>query len=329
MILVGVPVAGGATLIGLGIVRWSDPVGLWLIVAGATLVLQFLTVWTLAYVLLKIDANLARTSVALHDHFEELQRQTVKLESIAENVQLSDAAKSLAHWEEEGNALRAAISAQIAKHDWESVLYLVSEMERRFGLTEEAARLREQLRHEQASFYHAEVGRALPLIERLFDSHEWERADQEISRLLNAFPKETRFVQLREELHRRREARKQELVRTFTEAVQRDDIDIDTGMQVLQELDNYLTREEAKELEASARKVVKGKLEQLGVRFRFAVTEERWRDALEVAVNITEEFPNSRIAQEVRERLNVLRERAGLPADVEVTSTGSAGGGQL
>ena len=32
---------------------------------------------------MKIDANLARTSVALHDHFEELQRQTAKLESIA------------------------------------------------------------------------------------------------------------------------------------------------------------------------------------------------------------------------------------------------------
>ncbi len=45
-----------------------------------------------------------------------------------------------------------------------------------------------------------------------------------------------------------------------------------------------------------------------------------WRDALEVGVSIAEEFPNSRIAQEVRERLNILRERAGLAADVEVTS---------
>ncbi len=326
VVLAVLPIAGGAALIAVGIVRATPPERWWLIIGGGVLILHSLLLWLVGHSLLKVDANTARVAVALYDLLEELQKHSGQLHELVDNARLSDAARSLAHREEEGNALRAAIRSEIAERDWEGALYLISEMERRFGYKEEAARLREQLRHEQASFYHAEVARAIPLIERLFDAYEWEQADLEIGRLLKAFPDEPRFVQLLDDLQQRKLARKQVLVRTFTEAVQRDDIDIDTGMKVLQELDQYLTREEAKELEDSARKVVKGKLQQLGVRFRFAVTEERWRDALEVGVSIIEEFPNSRIAHEVHDLLKVLRERAGLPADVEVTSSRSPAG---
>ena len=319
-VLVALPIGGGAALVALGIVRFASAEGLWLIIAGGAIIIHNLIVWVFGQALLKVDANTARSAGTLYDLLEELQRHTARLDDIGKNVRLSDAARSLAHRQEEGNALRAAIRAEIGRNDWEAVWHLISDMEQRYGYKDEAERLRQQVRHEQAAFYHSEVARAVPLIEQMFDAYDWELAEQEIGRLLRAFPNEARFTQLSEELQRRRQARKEELVRTFTEAVQRDDIDIDTGMQVLQELDKYLTPQEAKELEESARKVVRGKLEQLGVRFRFAVTEERWRDALEVGVSITEEFPNSRVAQEVRERLNILRERAGLAADVEVTS---------
>ncbi len=321
--LVILPILGGVALVLLGIdigmeLGWGA--GLWPIAAGTAVVLSNLLVWLVGYTLLKIDSSTSRSAVNMYDLYEELQKHTSRLDNIVENVRLSDAARSLAHREEEYNALRAAIQGDITQRDWEGALALVSEMERRFGSREEVQRMREQLRRDQSACYRGEVERAVPFVESLFDAHDWDRADQEITRLINAFPHEPRFAQLREEMARRRLARKQELVRAFTSAVEREDIDIDTGMQVLQELDKYLTREEAKQLEEAARKVVKGKLEQLGVRFRFAVTEERWRDALEVGVSIIEEFPNSRIAQEVRERLNILRERAGLSGDVEVTS---------
>lgn len=317
--LIVLAVSGGSTLIGVGILRWSATEGLWLVVAGGVLVLGFVTAAVVCFVLIKIDAHSVRASATMHDVLEELEKQRVCLNVMAENSRLSDAARSLSHRQEERDTLRTAIDAEVDRHDWEAAAYLIAEMERRFGYKEEAHRLAEHVRREQAAYYQAEVEKALPLVEQLFDVHAWGRATQEINRLLAAFPNEPRFAQLKQELPIRRRARKDELVRRFTEAVQRDDIDIDAGMNVLKELDQYLTRDEAKQLEESARKVVKGKLLQLGVRFRFAVTEERWRDALEVAVNIIEEFPNSQIASEVRERLKVLRERAGLPADVEVT----------
>jgi hypothetical protein len=52
-----------------------------------------------------------------------------------------------------------------------------------------------------------------------------------------------------------------------------------------------------------------------------AVSEQRWRDALEVGLQITDEFPNSRMASEVAEKIDVLRRRAGLVADVTTGPT--------
>ncbi len=313
-------IVGGAVLVGLGIVGFAVGGRLWLIAAGAAVVLTAVFVAVVAFIALKIDANTVRVSADIRDLHEELQRHATKLDAVAESARLSDAAKSIAHREEERNALRAAIDNDIDLHDWEAAHYLVSEMERRFGSREEAQRLREKLNEARSLFYDEEVARALPHIQRLFGAHDWDRAADEIGRLLAAFPDEPRFVQLNDELTERKETRKKELVGEFTAAVERDDIDIDTGMDILKELDRYLSRTEANQLEELARRVVKGKLFQLGVRFRFAVKEERWRDALEVAVAIMDEFPNTKMAQEVTDRLNVLRDRAGLPGDVEVTS---------
>ena len=320
-VLVVAAVLGGLTLIVLGILRYAATEGqsIWLIIAGGAIVFSFIAVAALCFMVLKIDANTVRTIDALHDVYDELTRQGAKLDDQVENARLSDAARSLVHREEERNTLRSAIQAEIKEHNWEAAWHFINEMERRFGFKEEAQRLRERLHHEQADSYKVEVEKAIPAVEALFDARDWKRAESEIGRLLKAFPQEARFARLRDEMNHRKLARKQELVRSFTEAVQRDDIDIDAGMNILRELDQYLTGQEAKQLEESARKVVKGKLLQLGVRFRFAVSEERWQDALEVGVNITEEFPNSRIAAEVRDMLKLLRQRAGLPTDVEVT----------
>lgn len=320
-VLVVVAVIGGGLLIGLGAVRLDRPDGLWLIVVGAGAVLVSVFGFVITVVILKIDANTARVSTAIRDLYEQVERYGTKLDAIAESARLSDAAKSIAHRLEDRAALRSAIRSEISMNDWEAALALIDEMERRFGYKEEAQQLREQVNLACRKFYREEVDKVLPVIERLFDSCDWARAEEEIGRLLTAFPNEPRFSALREELTRRKEARKNALVRAFTESARRDEMNVDQGMAILRELDQYLTREEAAQLESAAREVVKSKLLQLGMRFRFAVKEERWPDALEVGVAITEEFPNSQMAREVESRIAVLRVRAGVPTDVEVTSS--------
>ena len=73
-------------------------------------------------------------------------------------------------------------------------------------------------------------------------------------------------------------------------------------------------------LKKSARELFKERLLQLAVKFQFAVKEKRWKDALDAGLEIMEEFPNARMAQEVREHLEALRERAGLTVNIEVTA---------
>ena len=124
-------------------------------------------------------------------------------------------------------------------------------------------------------------------------------------------------------LHRRmkelQEQHKLELKRAWEEAVRRSDTD--RAIDVIRELDQYLSPAEAAALQSSARHVFKEKLVQLGVQFRFAVTEKRWQDALATGLELIREFPNARMANEVREALDTLRERARLAAETGATDT--------
>ncbi len=130
-------------------------------------------------------------------------------------------------------------------------------------------------------------------------------------------PDEPRVARLRRLYDERRAARKKELLDEWNQAVARNDVD--GAINILKDLDTYLTREEARSLEESARNVFKAKLLQLGMQFQFAVNEQRWRDAIEVGLQIMDEFPNARMSKEVSEAMDGLRARAGL-ADVEITA---------
>jgi hypothetical protein len=141
---------------------------------------------------------------------------------------------------------------------------------------------------------------------------------------MRVLPDDKHTKRLPEEQQRRREARKAELLAAWHEAVKQtgleDDIDVDRAMEVLAELDGYLTREEARQLEESARGVFRAKLAQYGTQFELACKDKRWREALEIGLQIVEEFPNSKMAQQVQQMEGALRQRAGLSGDVEVTA---------
>ncbi|MCK4959755.1 MAG: hypothetical protein KAT00_10140, partial [Planctomycetes bacterium] len=56
--------------------------------------------------------------------------------------------------------------------------------------------------------------------------------------------------------------------------------------------------------------VFRNKLHNLGVQFALAVTERQWSKALQAAEQITSDFPNTRMAHEIRGKLDILQERA-------------------
>ncbi len=103
-------------------------------------------------------------------------------------------------------------------------------------------------------------------------------------------------------------ARKKELLAAWDEAVKREQTD--RGLEILRELDLYLTANEGLALQEAARSVFRNKLHSLGVQFSLAVSEKDWAKAFETGHQIVRDFPNSRMAEEIRARWDILKQRA-------------------
>ena len=315
----GVAVGGAFALAGLyQLSPWSAARG-----SGAPLLATgcILTAVSLfAYCLLELMAQTEESVTRIHQIALDLliiaRRVDPQMKTIADNVRLSDAAKSLAHRDLEIEALRQAIHDEMYGGDAEGVHYLINEIERRFGYKQEAQKLREEVSQKREMTIEEKINEALSHIEKLMDEHRWDRAHVESERLTKLFPRHERISTLNVELDRRRDARKQDLLAQWKVAVEREEID--RGIAILTELDAYLTKEEAQALQDSARHVFKARLVNLGVQFGLAVSESRWGDALEVGLRIRQEFPNSRMAQEVSQKLETLQVKAGFVADADL-----------
>ena len=306
---------GAAILMVLGISGQGNAAGIWMFAAGGFVLFAAIWLMTVMPLILKMESNLARQLDSFRDLHEILTKHSAMLEAIAENTRISDAAKSLARRDQELDALRESIRDDIRKEKWDAALTLIDEMERRFGYKEEADRVRVELDDARKDRIQTKLSEAVEMIESHFQSHEWDRAQGEIDRLVNALPDDSRVLSLQDRIKALRDQHKQELRAAWDDAVRRNDTD--HAIDVLKELDVYLSPAEAQALQTSARNVFKEKLLQLGIQFRFAVTERRWQDALTTGLELIRDFPNARMANEVREAMDTLRERARQTAETQ------------
>src|SRR4028119_987222 len=113
---------------------------------------------------------------------------------------------------------------------------------------------------------------------------------------MGMFPDNEQVKNLPNEIDQRRQAHKKQLVDSWNEAVARHDVD--GSIEILKQLDNYLTPAEAERMEETARSIFKEKLNNMGKEFAAAVQEHKWQDAIRLGESIVRDFPNSRIAQE-------------------------------
>ncbi|MBU0716758.1 MAG: hypothetical protein KJ749_00785 [Planctomycetes bacterium] len=310
-------VLGGLVAIVIGVLGGDISANAWLIVAGGFLLLFASGLITIVPLLLAIEAGLSRQVSELREVQDGLNRHSASLQAIAENTAISDATKAVAHREQELRALQNVIREEIRSQRWEAATNLVEEIEKRFGLKGQANDIRVELEQARGEAIRARLAEAIKGIEALFRAHEWDRAQAEIDRLRTALPGNATVASLAERMQAHREQHKQELKVAWEEAIRRSDTD--QAIEILRELDQYLTPAEAHTLQSSARHVFKEKLLQLGVQFRFAVTEKRWADALMSGLQLVREFPNARMANEVRAALDTLRERAGQQASAGAT----------
>jgi hypothetical protein len=231
-------------------------------------------------------------STSVHDNLQEL-------------ATLSDKAKSLLYREKEILAVREAVHHDLMRQQYDSAEAMINSIENDLGYTEEAARLRVEVKQSREATIDEKIEAAINRILSLLDEQQWTRALRETSRIVKLFPDNEKIAMLPQRISDAKIAYKKSLLQKYGEAVRKNDID--SGMELLRELDRYLTTEEGAALQESARGVFRARLRQLGVQFAISVNDQKWDEAVSAGEEIIREFPNSRMAEEVRGKLPALK----------------------
>lgn len=237
--------------------------------------------------------------------FDHLSR---RLETLVQESGLSEAAKRVLHRREERDLLCKAIEQDISDEDWEAATVLVRELAERFGYRADAEEFRTRIDHARAETMDRGVTEALFKFDKILHERRWGEAHREAARIERLFPDSPKAENLRDRVDQARRDYKLDLERQFLQAAQRDEVD--RAMDLLKQLDEYLTEPETEKLREVARGVVSKAREHIGARFKLLVEDKEWTEAVRVGERIMGEFPNTRMAEEVQEMIDTLRARA-------------------
>lgn len=246
-----------------------------------------------------------------------LDDASASLKSVASVASLSDKAKSCIYRDRELEALRETIQHHLMLQDYDAATALIASMEHDFGYAEEARKLRDDVAATRKATVDEKVDSSLRRFQEILDRHDWARAAREAERMMRLMPTNERIAQLPTKIEVARVGHKRQLLQAYGEATRKNDVD--RGIELLRQLDLYLTPHEAAALQESARGVFRAKLQNLNLQFTMSVTDQRWADAVTTGEQIVRDFPNSRMAMEVRAKMGLLRTRAaeaatGVPA---------------
>lgn len=231
-----------------------------------------------------------------------------QLQIISDRMLLSDTAKRIAYRQEDVNALREAIRDDITKKDFDAAMVLVQEMSQTFGYREEAEEFREQIMTARSSVIDARITVLLQRLDKIIEARDFPQAMADALKIKRIYPDNPRVAKIDEYVAEAQEAYKHQLERDFLAAAQKDDVE--GAIALLKQLDAYLTEREAEPFREIARGVIGKKRDNLGVQYKMAVHDKEWSKAIRVGEQIIKDFPNTRMAQEARDYMDGLRERA-------------------
>jgi len=227
---------------------------------------------------------------------------------MAEEQALSDDARRVLNRERERRLLCDAIEEDMMNENWDAAMVLVKELAERFGFRAEAEDFRERIEQARFATMERRVGAAIQNLDQLIREHRWQEAERESARISRLYPDSPRVEGLRHRVHEARQRYKEDLERRFLTAAHEDRIE--EAMELLEELDQYLTEQEARQFEEVARGVIGKARENLGAQFKLAVHDRQWKLAAELGTRIIDQFPNTRMAEEVRSVIDGIREKA-------------------
>jgi hypothetical protein len=254
---------------------------------------------------------------ALRDNSTKLEQVTGALEKISagltqinHSTRVSETAKMIAFRDADRQSLREAVFDKLQQQDFDGANEIIDEIAKRPEYNELTEQLRAQADRYHDATDHERLNQVVAHIEKLLDDCQWARASAQIEGLIKSCPDSEQAKTMRQTLLDKKQERKRILLAAWDDAVQRQETD--RSLEILKELDLYLTPNEGLALQEAARDVFRTKLHNLGVQFAIAVTEKQWTSALDIGQQIVNDFPNSKMSEEIRGKMGVLRQNVQL-----------------
>jgi len=237
-----------------------------------------------------------------------LEKSRAGLAQINHSTHLSEAAKAIAFRDANRQALREAVFDKLQNHDFDAALEIIDEIGAHSDFRDLAAQLRTQCESYRTATDQERIGHVIAHIEKLIDDCQWPKASAQVETLIRSHPASDKALAMRQKLIEKKQERKRVLLAAWDDAIKRQDTD--RSIEILRELDTYLTPNEGLALQEAASDVFRTKLHNMGVQFSLAISSRQWDQALDVGQQIVRSFPNSRMSQEIRSKIGVLKHNA-------------------
>ncbi len=254
---------------------------------------------------------------ALHDNSSKLEHVTGTLEKISSELtqinhstRVSETAKAIAFRDANKQSLQEAVFEKLRQEDFDGAKELIDDIGKRPEYESLARQLKEQVEQYHHKSHQEKINEAIVHIDKLLDICQWAKASTQIEGLIGSYPDSEQAKAMRHRLFEKKRERKKILLAAWDDAIKCQETD--RSLEILKELDLYLTPNEGLALQEAAKDIFRNKLHNLGVQFALAVTEKQWVNALDIGQQIINDFPNSKMSEEIREKLDVLRQNVQL-----------------
>ncbi len=258
--------------------------------------------------ILKAFGTLGENGARLDKIVEATEKNLSILAQINQSTRLSETAKAIASREADRQSLREAVLEKLHQQDFNGTYEIIDEIAHATVYKELAEQLRTEADKYRAATDAERLKQVIAHIEKLFENYQWLNASTLIEKLIKTDPAAAeKGKELRQKLVDKKQERKKVLLSAWDDAIRRQATD--RSLEILRELDQYLTPNEGLALQEAARDIFKSKLHSLGVRFSLAVSGKQWDKAMETGNEIMRDFPNSRMAEEIREKIDILKQK--------------------
>ena len=248
---------------------------------------------------------LRQNAARLEKVINSMEKTRAAITQIDQNTRLSESARAIANRDSERQSLREAVFDKLQQKDFEATYQMIGEIAENTLHKNLAQQLKAEVDNYRGSSGQERADQEIAHIETLFETQQWAKAGDTIEKLIASAPDSEKANAMRQKLVDKKEERKKVLLNAWDDAVRRQATD--RGLEILRELDSYLTPNEALALQEAASDVFRNKLHNLGVQFSLAVSGKQWAKAVETGQQIIKGFPNTKMAQEIREKMDILK----------------------